>query len=299
MNQLTKYIHKYRQRINLRFALQAIIKALISFLLALHIYFLLWLNLPSNSPVLFYANIGIRTCLILLIIYFLLSGYRNFWHNLSVARFLDRQIDYKDDLFQNTIELAEKEKDSPIVENLELRAKERIEKNHYKIPALYPSRVVFAILFLILGLGSIWSYSYEDFRLAFKQFYTNQGQEVIYKNFIELSPGNCIIGRNEAVEIKILNPDPRLKHRLFYRIDKQWRELGLADNHYIFQRLDNSIEYYAENEVCKSPVFKIQVLDEPIVKKWFVQYYPPAYSGLPTWTDTLSYGNIEALKHSR
>ena len=78
MNQLTKYIHKYRQRINLRFALQAIIKALISFLLALHIYFLLWLNLPSNSPVLFYANIGIRTCLILLIIYFLLSGYRNF-----------------------------------------------------------------------------------------------------------------------------------------------------------------------------------------------------------------------------
>ena len=299
MNQLTKYIHKYRQRINLRFALQAIIKALISFLLALHIYFLLWLNLPSNSPVLFYANIGIRTCLILLIIYFLLSGYRNFWHNLSVARFLDRQIDYKDDLFQNTIELAEKEKDSPIVENLELRAKERIEKNHYKIPALYPSRVVFAILFLILGLGSIWSYSYEDFRLAFKQFYTNQGQEVIYKNFIELSPGNCIIGRNEAVEIKILNPDPRLKHRLFYRIDKQWRELGLADNHYIFQRLDNSIEYYAENEVCKSPVFKIQVLDEPIVKKWFVQYYPPAYSGLPTWTDTLSYGNIEALKHSK
>ena len=78
MNELTKYIQKFRQRINLRFALQAIIKALISFMLALHLYFLLWLNLPSNSMALFYANIGIRTCLVLVIIYFLLSGYRNF-----------------------------------------------------------------------------------------------------------------------------------------------------------------------------------------------------------------------------
>ncbi|MBP7333340.1 MAG: hypothetical protein KA963_01340 [Candidatus Cloacimonas sp.] len=299
MNELTKYIQKFKQRINLRFALQAVIKALISFMLALHLYFLLWLNLPSNSMALFYANIGIRTCLVLVILYFLLSGYRNFWHNLYVARFLDRQIDYQDDLFQNTLELAKKEKDSPIVENLGSMAKTRIETNRYKIPALYPSRIVFAILFLILGLGSIWAYSYEDFRLAFKQFYTNRGQEVIYKNFIELSPGNLTIGRNEAVEIKILNPDTRLKHRLFYRIDKQWRELGLADNTYIFQRIDNSIEYYAENEVCHSPVYKIQVLDEPIVKKWFVQYNPPAYSGLATWTDTLSYGNIEALKHSQ
>ena len=184
MSDLTKYIQKYRQRINLRFALQAIIKALISFLLALHLYFLLWLNLPSQSMALFYANIGIRTCLILVIIYFILSGYHNFWHNLAVARFLDRQIDFKDDLFQNTLELAEKEKDSPIVENLGTMAKKRIEENRYKIPALYPSWVVFAILFLILGLGTIWAYYYEDFRLAFKQFYTNQGQEVIYKNFI-------------------------------------------------------------------------------------------------------------------
>ncbi|MEN6444707.1 MAG: DUF4175 family protein [Candidatus Cloacimonas sp.] len=298
MNELTKRIKKYKQKINLRFALRAVIQALISFMLALHLYFLLWLNLPSDSMVLFYANIGIRTCLILVIIYFLLSGYRNFWHNLAVARFLDRQIDYQDDLFQNTMELAEKEQDSPIVKTLGTMAKERMETNHYKIPALYSSRIIFALLFLILGLTSIWAYSFEDFRLAVKQFYTNKGEEIIYKNYIELSPGNMLIGRNQSVEIKIINPDPHLKHRLFYRIDKQWRELGLADNRYIFQRLDNSIEYYAENEVCKSPVFKIQVLDEPIVKKWFVQYNPPAYSGLPTWTDTLSYGNIEALKHS-
>ena len=299
MSELTKFIQKYRQKINLRFVLRAIIGSLLSFAVALHIYFLLWLNLPSQSMALLYANIGIRTCLIMVIIYFLWSGYRNFWHNLSVARFLDKQIDYRDDLFQNTLELAEKEKDSPIMENLSILAEHRIKENQYKIPALYPSWIVFAILFLIVGLGSIWANSFSDFRLAFKQFYTNKDQEVIYKDYIELSPGNKTIGRNQPIEIKILNPDPRLQHHLFYRIDKQWRELGLADNSYIFQRLDNSIEYYAQNEVCKSPIYKIQVLDEPIVKKWFVQYNPPAYSGLTSWTDTLSYGNIEALKYSK
>jgi hypothetical protein len=77
-----------------------------------------------------------------------------------------------------------------------------------------------------------------------------------------------------------------------------WRELGLSSYSYLFPRLEQSIEYYAENEITQSPVYRIMVLDEPIVKKWQVHYSYPAYTALPAYTDSLSYGNIEAYKSS-
>lgn len=245
---------------------------------------------------------GIRAGLALVVIYFVWDSYRRLWDNYLVARFLDRQIDNNDDLFQNTLELAAKEPanaNTPVVQALTQQSLERINKNRYRIPPLYPSWMVFSLLFLFLGLGTIWAYSWDSFSRALKQFYTNKRQEIVYKDTIEINPGNKTIGRNQALEIKIVNPDTRLKHRLFYRTDKQWRELGLASHSYIFNHIDSSIEYYAENQVCKTPIYKITVLDEPIAKQWWVQYNPPTYTGLSAWTDTLGYGNIEALKHSQ
>jgi len=299
MSELHRILSHFRRRINTRFALQAILKSLLGFALALHVYFLLWQNLGSRHSALLYANLGLRISLGMVILYFVWTAYRGFWTNLLVARYLDRQKDFGDDLFQNTLELGARQQSSPIVEALASSAQGRIKENKYTIPHIYPSWIVFSMLFLILGMASIWAMDYQDFRQAVRQFYTNKTEKIIYKDFIELSPGNLSIGRNQSVEIRIIKPETRLIHHLFFRTDKEWRELGLTDNSYIFNRLDNSIEYYVENEVCKSAVYKITVLDEPIVKRWFVQYNPPAYTGLPVWTDTLSYGNIEALKHSK
>lgn len=299
MSELHRILSQFRRRINTRFALQAILKSLLGFALALHVYFLLWQNLGSRNPSLLYANLGIRISLGLVILYFVWTAYRGFWSDLLVARFLDRQKDFGDDLFQNTLELGSKQLESPVVEALAEGANQRINEHKYTIPHIYPSWVVFSMLFLLLGMASIWAMAFQDFRQAARQFYTNKADKIVYKDFIELSPGNLSIGRNQSVEIKIIKPETRLKHRLYFRTDKEWRELGLSDNSYIFARLDNSIEYYVENEVCKSAVYRVSVLDEPIVKKWFVQHNPPAYTGLAVWTDTLSYGNIEAIKHSK
>jgi len=299
MSELQRILSHFRRRINTRFALQAFLKSLLGFALALHLYFLLWQNLGSPSPALLYANLGIRISLGLVILYFVWTAYRGFWTNYLVARFLDRQKDFGDDLYQNTLELGTKQQNSPIVEALAVSAQRRLTENKYGIPSLYPSWIVFSMLFLILGMASIWAMEYPDFYLAFRQFYTNKAEKIVYKETIELQPGNLSIGRNQSVEIRIINPETRLPHRLYYRTGKEWRELGLANNSYIFTKLENSIEYYVENPVCKSAIFKISVLDEPIVQKWYLQHNPPAYTALPAWTDTLSYGNIEALKHSK
>lgn len=298
MRDFSQQLHKYKQRINIRFIMQALLNCLIVFVCALHVYFLLWTNISAESSALLYANIGIRAATALVILYFIWSSYQALWNDAKVARFLDRQIEYNDDLFQNTLELSTSNPKNVVVSALQEQSVARLANSSYKVPSPIPSWMMFAILFMLIGLGSIWAYNWNDFELAFRQFYTNKRQEIVYKEFIELSPGNMLIGRNQSLEINIIKPDVRLKHRLFYRIDQQWRELGLSGYSYIFSRLDNSIEYYVENSVCKSPVYKITVLDEPIVKKWLLEIAPPAYTNLSAWTDTLSYGNIETWKHS-
>ncbi len=298
MNDFTGFLKRFRQRINLRFAAQAIINSIVIFAVGVHAYFVLWLHSAPESSALLYANLGIKAILSLLIIYFLWEGYRKFWDLFQVARFLDRQQEHHDDLYQNTLELAADEAKVPIAEVLAAQASSRQKSATYRIPAVFPHWLLFSLLFLVFGLGSVWAMSWDSFALAFKQFYSNQKQEIVYKQTIELSPGNIKVGRFSPLEIKLIEPDLRLKHKLFYRTEKEWRELGFASGSYLFSSLENSLEYYAENEVCKSPVYKVQVLDEPIVKKWWVEYHPPAYTGIPVWVDTLSYGNIETWKHS-
>jgi hypothetical protein len=148
--------------------------------------------------------------------------------------------------------------------------------------------------FLLAGIFFYWSYLWSDFGYAFRQFYTNKAPAISYKSDITLSPGSIRIGKNQPVMIRVLDPDPRLEHRLYYRFTESWRELGLSQNSYVFNRLENSIEYYVENEVAKSPIYKISVLDEPIVREWQVRYQYPAYTGLSAFSDSLSYGDIEA-----
>ncbi len=150
---------------------------------------------------------------------------------------------------------------------------------------------------IIVGSAAIWALSWEEFKRSAQQFYTNKTEKIIYKETIELSPGNIKIGTKQQIEIKVLNPDTRLKHRLFYRYDKEWRELALTNFSYLFNSLENSIEYYVKNDVASSAVFKIEVLEEPFVK-WKVEYQYPAYTGLRAVSDTLSYGNIEAYKYT-
>lgn len=298
MREFSEFISKFRRRINTRQAMQALLNCVMSFAIGLHAYYLLWLNIPHESVALTYANIGIRAGLALVILYYLWQCYLGLWNEQKVARFLDRQIDFHDDLLQNTYELANSSDDNPITIALCQAALQRIKQERYGIPSLFPMWMKFTILFLFIGLGSIWALSWSDFVLASKQFYTNRHQAISYKPYIELSPGSIVIGRGQPVEIKLIDPELRLKHRLYYRTEREWRELGMLNGSYLFSHLDNSIEYYCENSVCKSPIFKVRVLDEPIVKKWLVEIQPPSYTGMSNSIDTLSYGNISAWKHS-
>ncbi len=298
MQSFLNRLKDYRVRLNLRLSIKTILLCLGLLAIVLHLYFLVWSNVDPQSDLLILFGISLKIGLALLILFLVLNCYKGFYSDLQVGRWLDGQIDFEDDLYQNTLELQQQHANESIVQALAEQADNRIQQHKYSTPPIVSSSVAFGMGFMLLGLLWIWGLNTSSFLEATRQFYTNKAAEIIYKDHIELSPGNIKIGKNEQVIIRVLDPDPRLEHRLFYRFDKAWRELAMTDNSYSFDRLDNSIEYYIENLVSKSEVYRIEVLDEPFVRRWRVEYTYPSYTQTAPEVDTLSYGNIEAYKYT-
>lgn len=292
-------LRTYRNKINFGIAVRAIIGSLLLFGCGVHLYFILWLILGAYSPALIYANIAIRAAVGLTMLYIIWQAYRDMWGFGRLTRYLDARHGKKDDLYQNTWELWQEKGETPITSALLSAATQRLDENTYEIPKVFGGKKILLIIMVALAFSSFWYFKKADFGVAFKQFYTNKAPKIIYKEDITLSPGNITVGKNEQVLIKLEAPDPRLKHRLYFRTGESWRELGLSQDSYLFSRLENTIEYYAENEVTKSPVYRVKVLDEPIVRRWQVSYDYPAYTGIPNFSDSLSYGNIEAYRGTK
>ncbi|MCB5229720.1 MAG: DUF4175 domain-containing protein [Candidatus Cloacimonetes bacterium] len=298
MERFNKTLKKLRFQLNAAIIGRAVISALIVFLLALHVYFIAWLGFGAHNRVLPYVNISLRTGTVLIAFYLILSANNALLSRLQVARWMDLKIDHQDDLYQNLIELKEQGEDEAIVDVLAIQAQKRVQEGNYKPPRWFKAAQVFTILFFLAGLGVMWGLSSQNFVLALRQFYSNTPQSIDYKKTIDVSPGSVTIGKGEELVISVLDADPRLTHRLFFRYGTAWRELGMGDNRYRFASLEDDIEYYVANEVAKSDTFRVKCLDEPYVRRWEVRYQYPPHTGLPARTDTLSLGNIEAYRHT-
>ncbi|HOA29974.1 MAG TPA: hypothetical protein PKL34_08025, partial [Candidatus Cloacimonadota bacterium] len=239
MREFKSRLNKYKSRINRGIAIRAVLGSLVLFVCAVHLWFLLWQTLTAYSPALLYANLALRSALALSIISLLWQAYRNFYDLNGVARYLDGLSDEKDDLYQNSYEIYERDGDTPVSLALAQNASDRISKRDYQIPKPIGKHQAMVIGFLLAGIFFYWSYLWSDFGYAFRQFYTNRAPAISYKSDITLSPGSIRIGKNQPVMIRVLDPDPRLEHRLYYRFTESWRELGLSQNSYIFNRLEN------------------------------------------------------------
>lgn len=293
MHEYDTQLKSYQTKINTGIAVRAIVGSIVLFAAGFHLYFILWQILGAYHPALLYANIAIRAGLALSITYVLWEAIKDFWTQATTARYLDHLHGAEDDLFQNAWEIHEKHGDTAISIALKDSAALRLKENKYPLPKLFGATLAFVIPIVFICLGMLWFFQIEDAKLAIAQFYSNKAPELIYKDIITLSPGNISIGKNQALLIEVEEPEMRLEHRLFYRFGESWRELSFSDNRYLFEKLEHSIEYYAENKVAKSPIYKVQVLDMPIVRKWHAAYDYPAYTRIPAFADSMSYGNLE------
>ena len=298
MTLFERALKRYRLKFNSALMGRAVVSCLLIFLASIHIYYASWLGFGQRNPVLPYINMTLRTGTALFSIYLLLRAYNTLWDDRKTARWMDVTAGNDDDIFQNLYELREQQESPEVIDILAIQADKRIEELELKPPAWLNPAQIFFLLFFLVGTITWGAMSWDSFKPALKQFYTNRPESVVYKETIEISPGNITIGRGQEVLIEVQNPETRLEHKLYFRYDKIFRELALTDWRYLFNSVETDIEYYIANSVASSDTFKITCLDEPYARQWRTQISPPPYTGLSTVVDTLSQGNIEAFLHS-
>lgn len=298
MTPFEKALKQLKFKFNSALMGRAMIMCVLIFLTALHIYYISWLGFGPQAAVLSYINMSLRMGTALVSIFLLLRAYNKLWDSYKTSRWMDVSSGNEDDIYQNLYELKEQKESPEVIELLSIAADRRIQEQKLQAPGWFEHTQAFLILFFLVGTISFWALSWDSFPLAIKQFYTNKPQSIVYKESIEVSPGNITVGRAQEVWIQVLNPETRLEHKLFFRYDKIFRELALSDWRYLFNSVETDIEYYITNSIASSDTFKITCLDEPYARRWETNITPPAYTGLNAVVDTLSMGNIDAYLHS-
>lgn len=123
--------------------------------------------------------------------------------------------------------------------------------------------------------------------------------------YFSISPQNKTITKGENVVVKIsvigkLQEDISFYYRNEDESEFTKKQLKLNNNFttYSFLSLSKSIEFYAEKKNIKSNVFKIEVINRPIINLVDVEIIPPAYTKLQGQFQRDN-GNIIALKGSK
>jgi hypothetical protein len=219
---------------------------------------------------------------------------------LNVSRWLDEMHGSKDDLYQNVLELKNNDEvsQSALYQKLYESSFERIESQAITYPSTLSPLYKRVTLLVILSLAIFWGFNYNHFYKGLNEFWLNQIQTTNLINYIEVHPGNLTTGKNTDVLIEVIDPIPDLRYTLMYKIENQWREIAMPDGRYLFEKLDYSFSYYVKSGAIKSNAFKITVLDNPAVRRYSVSYHYPTYTRLRAELDSVSYGNISALRHT-
>ncbi len=123
--------------------------------------------------------------------------------------------------------------------------------------------------------------------------------------YFSISPQNLTITKGENVLIKIsvigkLQEEVSFHYRNEDESEFNKKKLKLMNNFttYSFLSLSKSIEFFVQHKNIKSKVFKIDVINHPIINLMDVEIIPPAYTKLQKQFQRDN-GNIVALKGSK
>lgn len=292
-------LNKIRNRYNGILFRRTVIKCLLILALTFHFYLSFRVFIKSPSEVMLLANL-FRLISLGSIIFILFYDFKYRPGLIKISRWLDELHGIKDDLYQNVIELKKEPEivKSKIYERLYNYSAERISAQQIEYPKTLNPLYRNIVLILFLSLALLWGLNYKQIPRSAKEYWLNQIQTTDLISYIEVKPGNIKIGRNQDVLIEVVNSMQDIQYSLMYKIENQWREVAMPDGRYLFEKLDYSFSYYVKAGKVKSNNFRIDVLDNPAVRRYSVSYHYPTYTKLKAEYDSTSYGNIQALRHT-
>jgi len=276
-----------------------LLKSLLILLLSFNLYFCARFFLKSPRDIILTANL-FRITAALGVLFVIFQEYKQRPNLLKLSRWLDNLQGSRDDLYQNILELQKDETvaKSDLYRKLYKQGTQRLSEQIVIYPPVASSTVMRVCLFILLGLALFWGMNASVLPRSLNEFWFNQIQTANQINSIEVKPGNLTVGRNTDVLIEVADAVPELQYILLYKLENQWREVAMPEGRFLFENLDYSFQYYVRTGQIKSGIYQITVLDNPAVRRYYVTYHYPAYTGLKTESDSSSYGNISALRHT-
>jgi len=288
---------KQNSMIIFRFLLIAILLSILFF----NIFFAIF-NLTKNSQQeLFIFALILKILLISAIIYLIFQTLKSLKNKFKIAKYLDEFNNDKSDTYQNALELLHEnpDADSNILKLIYRKADIKAESQILKADSSFLKRLIIPFILVVVFSGIIFGMNLELFSSTFRFFSLLKLPPVSRKDFVELEPGNLSVLKNTNVSIEVINPEPEIEHKLFYRIDQNWREIILFDHRKTFNNLDFSFDYFIETPFAISDTFKISVFENPIIKNFSVKYGFPAYTGMESEYEEESNGHIKAISGTK
>ena len=263
-----------------------------------NLFFIVFSVNQNHQKELFLFALGLKIFLALLVIYFVIQVNRAILSRYQAAKQLDEFNRDKADTYQNALELKNEQIEPEILERILDRADNKAKTQKLKIEKHYLSPIWKIAVLLILASGLVFSLNPQKFREARVFFSLKKMPQAQHKTFVEVQPGDFSVTRNSRVTIEVLNPEPEVEHRLFYRIDENWREEKLYNHKKIFENLDFSFSYFVKTPFAVSDTFRIKVYELPVVKNIGVRFDYPSYTDIKPDFEPNSSGTIKVLKNT-
>jgi hypothetical protein len=313
-------ISKLERKNKREYALLALSGAVITLLLGTALFFTF-----SLLESIFHFNSTARTILFFIFVFFTISSAA-FLFLLPLLKYFAffRKTDYhrtaaevgryypliKDDLL-NAMQLVEGDKRlfySPILidaafkkvyeRSRDIQFERIVSFSRVKNLLLYSSAaIVFMLLFLVFVPG-LQASSYRLYN--FEREFTAPPEFTL-----QVIPGDAEVSKGDNVEITVI-ASGKIPQDVFIALKTEEQaefenQKLVSDSGGVFvynlNSIRSSLNYYAFSGNIRSDLFRIDVMDKPIVKSFEIVVRPPAYSGLPEIIQKDN-GNITTLKGS-
>lgn len=277
--------------IGLRFLLLAMLLVLLTF----NVFFAAYSPAINSQGVLFLFAISLKIFLALVFIFLVLQANRALLSHLEAARYLDKINNDKADTYQNAFELKKELGKGEILERILYKADEKAKDQIVKTNTSKLIPIVIITIIVIFFSGLLFIFNQTHFTQTYKFFKLKELPQAQHKEFVEVLPGDLSITRNSKLEIEVVDPEPEVEHKFFYKIEKIWREEKLLNHKKIFNNLDFSFSYFIKTQFAVSDTFNITVYELPIIEDLQIRYEYPEYTGMKPETQNNAGGNIKAL----
>ncbi len=297
MKLFEKKINQLKAKQNFLIIFRFLLMAILLLILFFNIFFAVFNFTKNHQQELFIFALFIKILFSISIVYLIIRTKKSLQNKFQIAKFLDEFNSDKSDTYQNALELLYEnpDADSDILNLIYQKADKKAENQNLKPDNTFLKKMILPFVLIVVFSGIIFGLNLELFSSTFRFFTLLKLPPVAHKDFVELEPGNLSLLKNSDLTIEVIDPEPEIEHKFFYRIEQNWRENILFDFQKKFNNLDFSFDYFVSTPFAVSDTFRISVFENPMIKNFSVKYDFPDYTGMENEYENESSGHLKAI----